>query len=306
MWRLMVCMILLWAVFVRYASADDSKSNNVESHIWRVAVIDRFYPSVNHATDNSIHHRALHGLLDLDNDELPEPYYHGDLVQIIASDPRLLFIQYPIFDNSPPLKEILARLLQIRISYERFPIDALLLSWESSTLVSAFEKPLRPENVKLYKSLVREWGEQDSIWYATSQIILQLEWLAKQGVLVFTIAGNGGAGMVNTFSFAEGVTTVGASEPELKHFVAHNAFVDLKAPAAYQPKRLDALDGRVLGYDVNGDDCVDIPLDQLSSFETLEHREYSYRPWPILKGSSFAAPAALKARLLGASATDCL
>lgn len=306
MWRLIVCLILLWAVFVRYVSADDHAMRNVDTRTWRVALIDRFYPSVNHSAENNERHRVMYGLLDLDDDDLPEPYYHGDLVQIIASDLRLIFLQYPIFDNRPPLKEILARLVQIRVSYGRFPIDALLLSWESSTLVSAFEKPLRPENVKLYKSLVREWGEQDSTWYATSQIILQLEWLAKQGVRVFTIAGNGGSGMVNTFSFAEGVTTVGASEPELKHFVANNAFVDLKAPAAYQPKRMDANDGRALGYDVNGDDCVDIPLEQLSSFQAFERQEYSSRPWPILKGSSFAAPAALKAHLLGASATECL
>lgn len=306
MWRLMVCLVLLWAVFVRYVSADDSAPDNVNSLTWRVALIDRFYPPVTHSTENSIHHRALHGLLDLDNDELPEPYYHGDLVQIIASDPRLIFIQYPISDNRPPLDEILTRLKQIRVNFERLPVDALLLSWESSTLVSAFEKPLKPENVKLYKSLVREWGETDSIWYATSQIILQLEWMARQGVTVFTIAGNGGSGMVNTFSFAEGVTTVGASEPELRHFVASNAFVDLKAPAAYQPRRMDSREGIAMGYDVNGDNCVDIPLDQLSSFDAFERRSYSSRPWPILKGSSFAAPAALKAHLLDGTATECL
>ena len=305
MWRSMMCFILLWMVSVRCVLADDS-AHDVMRNTWRVALIDRFYPSVNHTTDNSSHHRVLHGLLDLDNDELPEPYYHGDLVQMIANDPRLIFIQYPIFDNRPPLKEILSRLVQIRGSLARFPIDALLLSWESSTLVSAFEKPLKPENVKLYKSLVREWGEADSIWYATSQIILQLEWLSQQGVAVFTIAGNGGSGMVNTFSFAEGVTTVGASEPELRHFVANNAFVDLKAPAAYQPKRMDSRDGIAMGYDINGDNCIDIPLNQLSSFDAFEHRSFSSRPWPILKGSSFAAPAALKAHLLGGTVTECL
>ena len=73
MWRSMMCFILLWMVSVRCVLADDS-AHDVMRNTWRVALIDRFYPSVNHTTDNSSHHRVLHGLLDLDNDELPEPY----------------------------------------------------------------------------------------------------------------------------------------------------------------------------------------------------------------------------------------
>ncbi len=302
MFRFITGLILFWFVLLRCAAAEDIPDRTY----WRVALIDRFYPGSSLSLEDLNQQRVLYGLLDLDSDDLPEPYYHGDLVQIIAQHPKLIFLRYPITARHGPLEEILLRLQQIRLRFTNYSIDALLLSWESSSLISAFEKPLKPENAKHYKALVRDWGKSSKVWYISWQIIQQLEWLTKQGVQVFTIAGNGGRGMVNTFSFAQGVITVGAIEPELQHFVANNAFVDEYASAAYEPKRLDNLAGEAIGYDLDRDNCVDIPLRQLSNFQP-EHTDYSRNPWPILKGSSFAAPAALKAHFIASSAasTDC-
>jgi hypothetical protein len=53
----------------------------------------------------------------------------------------------------------------------------------------------------------------------------------------------------------------------------------------------------LLGYDLDGDQCADIPLHALSSYAKAQG-PLPARPWPPLKGSSFAAPAALKKILL--------
>lgn len=268
--------------------------------VYRVALVDHFYPPLE-ALDNSEarrRHRRLHGPLDLDADDLPEPFYHGDLVEMIAAHPQLIFLRYPLAHNGAPMAEILQRLQQVETRFAQHPVDALLLSWESSTLISAFEKPLRRENVKHYQALIRDWGRQYPVWQQSWQIIRQLERLAALGIQVFTIAGNGGRGMVNTFSFARGVTTVGASEPELAHFVANNTFVDTQARAAYPLLSLRDANGEMLGYDLDNDQCADIQATQLSAgYQPASH--YNREHWQILKGSSFAAPAALKAQLVG-------
>jgi len=274
--------------------------------VYRVALVDHFYPPLE-ALDNHEarrRHRRLHGPLDLDADDLPEPFYHGDLVEMIAAHPQLIFLRYPLAHNGTPMAEILQRLQQIETRFAQHPVDALLLSWESSTLISAFEKPLRRDNVKHYQALIRDWGRQYPVWQQSWQIIRQLERLATLGIKVFTIAGNGGRGMVNTFSFARGVTTVGAQEPELAHFVANNSFVDTQARAAYPLLSLRDANGEMLGYDLDNDQCADIPATQLSAgYQPASH--YSREHWQILKGSSFAAPAALKAQLVGNTPVAC-
>ncbi len=274
--------------------------------VYRVALVDHFYPPLD-ALDNTEarrRHRHLHGPLDLDADEFPEPFYHGDLVEMIAAHPQLIFLRYPLAHGGAPMEKILQRLQQIETRFTQHPVDALLLAWESSTLISAFEKPLRQDNVKHYQALIRDWGKQYPVWQHSWQIIRQLERLAGLGIHVFTIAGNGGRGMVNTFSFARGVTTVGASEPELAHFVANNAFVDIQARAAYPLLSLRDAQGEMLGYDLDNDQCVDIPAARLSAgYQPASH--YARQHWQVLKGSSFAAPAALKAQLVGEQATPC-
>jgi len=99
------------------------------------------------------------------------------------------------------------------------------------------------------------------------------------------------------------VITVGATEPELSHFISDNVFVDTYAPAAYQINRIDDAAGQPVGYDVDGDKCPDIPLNRLTAERAGEAYPKAY--WKLLKGSSFAAPAAMKAALLAGRGAGC-
>lgn len=265
----------------------------------KVALIDHFYPAMNvdGLEPDLRNQRQLYGMLDLDGDQLPDPFYHGDLVQLLASHPQLIFLRYPLRTGGDALAQIVRQLEHLRQRHQGQPVDALLLAWESSTLISAFEHPLNPAHSKHYKALIREWGHGSAIWRATYQIIRLMEQLQRDGVQVFTIAGNGGTRMVNTFSFAEGVITVGASEQELRHFIADNPFVDQYAPAAYRPRQLVGPAGEALGYDLNNDGCVDIGLERLAL--TAEEMARGAREhWQQLKGSSFAAPVKLRQMLV--------
>ncbi len=272
---------------------------------YRVAVVDRFYPPERgfQSDADRNRHRALYGMFDIDDDQVKEPYYHGDLVSLIAGDPRFSLIHYPIRDGVSPIDEIQRNLQKLLTRHAQQPVSALVLSWESSTLISAFEKPLRREHVARYKAELARWGETSPVWRTTRQIIDTLEALVQSGIAVYTIAGNGGRGMVNTFSFAEGVITVGATERELSYFVSDNAFVDTYAPAAYIIRRVDDAAGQPVGYDVDGDKCPDIPLNRLTTTSLEAGYPNSY--WRVLKGSSFAAPAAMKAALLNGRGPGC-
>jgi len=274
--------------------------------VYHVAVVDRFYPGDDfYANEEERNQQVnLHGLVDLDRDHLREPLYHGEIVSIFASHPAIEIHPYEMREGEHPQKEILRQLQNIRKHvFWGEPIDALILSWESSTLVSAFEKPLRRENVGKYVESVRQWGHDSDIWQLSFETIRILEDIAEYGVKVFTIAGNGGRGMVNTYSFAKGITTVGAREAELKHFVSDNVFVDMRSPAAHQPKLIRDSEGLPKGYDFDGDACIDVPIDCLSGYQ---HGRLNYpeRLWPLLKGSSFAAPVAMKVALLDHLATN--
>ncbi len=302
--RLLILTLL--AVLVTLAATAPLTADSAEPP-YRVAILDRFYPPAGGFTSSEERSRQnwLYSPIDLDGDQEKEPYYHGDLVQLIASTPRASFIHYPIHDNTRPMQEILSGLRKISTRMQVLPIDILILSWESSTLISAFPPPLSRSRAPLYKEIVRGWGEQQPGWHVTWQIIEILELLVRQGVQVYTIAGNGGSGMINTFSFAEGVITVGAREPELSHFVANNIFVDRHEQAAYFLTRVDDAGGRPLGYDLDGDSCTDIPLHRLSGGGQGE-QTLPKRHWPPIKGSSFAAPMAVR-RLLteGYKAGNC-
>lgn len=280
---LLLCLVLLSARPVE------------ASVLRRVAIVDRFFPPAEFFASEREREVQLwlYGLLDVDSDRRKEPYFHGDLVRLIASHPDLAFLLYPISNRVHPLDSILLNLRELRARLPRQPIDAVLLAWESSTLISAFGQPLQPDGRERYKSRLRQWAEEGGDWNRTLAIIDELEFLANQGILVVTIAGNGGRGMVNTFSFARGVVTVGAVEQELNSFVSNNALVDRYEKAAYFAHRVDGLSGEPTGYDLDGDGCIDIPLSAVSS------QHYPERSWPPLKGSSFAAPMAIKKMLLG-------
>ena len=295
-----------WAVFLflfaillsEFSVSVQADGLDTRQPAYRVVIIDRFFPPAEgfESDQQRDEHGWLYGMLDLDQDDQKEPFYHGDVVRLLAAHPKITFITYPIQEQRSPMAEILRNLRKINTRLAVQSVDALVLSWESSTLVSAFEKPLKLENAWRYKAEVKRMGEQHQEWKDTYQIILALEKLAEKGVSVYTIAGNGGSGMVNTFSFAAGVTTVGASEKELGHFVAENPFVDTHARAAYQVTRIDDSGGKALGYDIDGDECPDIPLDRLTGYDS-DRKEYPKSFWRPLLGSSFAAPVALKSAL---------
>ncbi|CAM3809364.1 hypothetical protein [Parendozoicomonas haliclonae] len=274
---------------------------------YKVAILDRFFPPAEgfSSEEERSHHLALYGLDDLDNDSEAEPIYHGDLVRMLAATQQVTFINYPIHHNQNPMGDILANLQKINARMATSPVDALVLSWESSTLISTFPQPLKREHAALYKEKVRQMGESSPIWRDTWLIIKELEKLAETGVAVYTIAGNGGRRMINTFSLANGVITVGAVEEELQHYVANNVFVDTYARAAYLLKRIDNEAGQPLGYDLDADNCVDIPLARLTGAGQQSRDAYPKTYWKVLKGSSFAAPAALKAALAGNKAEPC-
>ncbi|MCL6417013.1 hypothetical protein MIB92_15235 [Aestuariirhabdus sp. Z084] len=298
-------IINIWGVFLFLLPLEWAIGTveNDTSDGYRIAIIDRFYPP--QLGFGSPQERSssnwLYGLYDLDNDDEREPLYHGDLVQRIASHPHFTFFHFPMASNMHPMAEISRNLHNLLAQLDKRPIDALLLSWESSTLVSAFENPLKPANAERYIQTVRQWGIEHTSWKNTYRIIRQLESLGRRGVKVFTIAGNGGPGMVNTFSFATGVTTVGASERELQHFVANNPFVDTFENAAYVITRIDDHTGKAVGYDINGDRCSDITLKQLSG-RGKHPASLVHHYWKPLIGSSFAAPMALRKALIPAEA----
>ena len=305
--QLLSLVSLLWALLSPgQAAALPSESGSVQQ-TYRVAILDRFFPPAEGFSDNEhrSHHLALYGMVDIDDDEQEEPFYHGDLVRMLAAHRDINFLNYPIRDNHQPMAEILSNLRKINTRMAIQPIDALVLSWESSTLISVFGRPLRKERVGEYIEQIRLMGQQAPVWRDTWHIILELEALAAKGVAVYTIAGNGGRGMINTFSFAQGVITVGALEQELEHFVANNVFVDTYARAAYQLTRVDNSNGQPLGYDLDGDNCVDIPLKQLTSHLRSKGKDYPKTFWKVLRGSSFAAPVALKMALLQGRPAPC-
>ncbi|WP_033417092.1 hypothetical protein [Hahella ganghwensis] len=271
-----------------------------------VAVVDRFYPGDEYYEDAEDREtqRWLYGLVDLDKDSDREPLYHGDIVSLFVSAPGIQVRRYVMSQGKLPQREILRQLKEIRKHvFWGEPLHALVLSWESSTLVSAFEKPLNLDHAAIYKEQVRQWGLEDETWRLSYQIIRLLEDIAETGIMVFTIAGNGGSGMVNTYSFATGVVTVGASEEGLQHFISENVFVTARARAVYQPVLVRDGAGMPIGYDLDGDACAEIPINCLTGYAP-GRVDYPERPWPLLKGSSFAAPQALK-QLLSGNANFC-
>lgn len=271
---------------------------HAEQRLFNIAIIDQFYPPMHpfETEEDRLQSTWLYGLVDIDNDLIKEPLFHGDVVQMIANDPSFVFFRYPLAGQTTPMKEILNALISIHDKYEKAPIDAVILSWESSTLVSSFETPLRRENRSKYVAMIEEWGNEFPSWKETYLVIRALEALTSKGVAVFTISGNSGSRSVNTLSFAEGVTTVGAAEEELSYFISDNAFVDTYEQAAYLLTRLDDAQGVPVGYDLDGDGCQDVPIQQVTG---QSHIDLPKSYWPPLKGSSFAAPKALKKALLG-------
>lgn len=273
---------------------------------YRVAIIDMFYPGDASFGSEAerLHHLRINGVLDADRDRIPEPYYHGDIVSIYVSHPDVEILPYQISNLAGAKEMILRHLEAIDGQVGRGEqIDALVLSWESSTLISALEKPLRPGHAERYKAQIRSWGEDSASWRQSYNIIRALEKLVDRGVRVFTIAGNSGAGMVNTYSLARGAITVGSEEDALRgSYVADNVFVDLLAQSAYRIELVRDPSGTAWGYDLDEDGRPDIPLERVSSY-AVGKRDYPRDGGTMLTGSSYAAPTELRRRITLRSAS---
>ena len=99
---------------------------------YHVAIIDRFYPGDDYYRDEEerLLHTNLHGLLDLDRDRLREPFYHGEIVSILASHPQIEIHRYAMQPDKHPQKEILRQLKNVRKHvFWGEPINAVVLSW---------------------------------------------------------------------------------------------------------------------------------------------------------------------------------
>jgi hypothetical protein len=271
--------------------------------IRRLAVIDLFYPGDDafESEDQRQFELLTHDAVDIDGDRRRDPYYHGDIVGILASGEGIEVLPYPIHDIRDSKGEILRCLRTIAAEVrggER--IDAVLLAWESSTLLSVFGETVDPARVEEYQSTLLTWSATSESWRKTMEIILAIENLTASGTVVYTIAGNSGRGSVNTYSFARGVRTVGAIEPGARErWISHNPLVSLVAKSAFRV-RLVRHPGCVgVGYDIDEDGVADIPADRLSG-----HARWPSRPprdsWVVLKGSSFAAPTAVRKILAAA------
>ena len=66
--------------------------------------------------------------------------------------------------------------------------------------------------------------------------------------------------------------------------------------AAYLIRLMSDTSGRPIGYDVRNDQCADIPVACLSAYAPLR-REYPATSLWAIRGSSFAAPTALRRQL---------
>ncbi|ARU58946.1 hypothetical protein OLMES_4958 [Oleiphilus messinensis] len=290
------CLILGGLLFLVSAVSSASRTH-------QIALVDQFYPGDQYFKSDTErqHHTVLHSFIDIDADQQREPLYHGDIVSRLVSHPDIEIRRFPIQQGQLPIAEILRNLVEIRkYVFWQEPIEAVLLPWESSTLISAFSDSLNPEQVDQYVATLSTWGRTDPVWKLTFQIISVLEDIVDYGVPVYTIAGNGGSRMVNTYSFARGVTTVGATEQELRHFVADNVFVDDYANAAYWLRRVDNALGEPVGYDINDDHCPDIQVAELTGYQPGSARQQLPKTyWKVLRGSSFAASAAVRRDMVG-------
>jgi hypothetical protein len=256
---------------------------------FRVGVIDLFYPGDDAFASEKERQRALiaHDAVDIDGDWRRDPYYHGDIVSLYVAQEGIEVVAYPIREVAAPKPEILDHLR--RIASEERRLDAVILAWESSTLMSAFGGTVEAERVRDYKQVIRYWAEQSDSWQLTWEIIRAMEDVVDAGVEVYTIAGNAGRGIVNTYSFAEGAHTVGAAEADPEgRWIARNAFVDSVAQGVYRVRLVHGPHGEPLGYDLNEDGSPDVPVDRVSRRRGLREQG------AILRGSSYAAPTALR------------
>lgn len=262
---------------------------------YRVAVIDVFAPDAtprNAAADQN--ELIADDAFDLDADGLRDPIYHGDLVCTFLRGGRIETVAFPVPGRGDVKSDLLARLREIDVRKRAGDaIDAVMFCWESSTLVSAFGDTLRECDRERYRETIRAWGQTSDDWRRTYEIILALEQLARDGVNVVTIAGNSGRAWVNTYTFARDVMVVGAIEADPDgEWATSNSLITTRARSVYTVRLVTDADRPAFGYDVDGDGVRDFSVLPGSSY--LQGHGALRDGQRVLKGTSFAAPAALR------------
>ena len=262
---------------------------------FRIAVVDVFGdPAGDLDVERDQGELIAAGATDIDGDGLRENIHHGDLVSLYVRTDDVEILKFPVDEAGDAKGQLLASLREIgTMDAEGELPDAVMFCWESSTLVSSFGATLRPEGRPAYKETIRGWAETDENWCLTHEIILALEDLATRGVLVVTIAGNSGPAWVNTYTFAEGVMVVGAIEQDPDgEWATRNGLIDAYAQSSFEVRLVGEAERPVFGYDIDEDGRADIGLKRGSShFRRFGTLRETHR---VLKGTSFAAPTALK------------
>jgi hypothetical protein len=263
---------------------------------FRVAVIDMFYPG-----DYSFGSRRerdqqfqVRDAVDVDGDGVRDPYYHGDIVSFYVNDPAIEIVPYVVGNLTTAKEQIAHHLATIQDQIGRGePLDAILLAWESSTLIISLDDVIRIEHAAAYKARLRKWRDENDEWRWTYEIVMRLEDIAASGVAVYTIAGNSGERMINIYTLAEGVTAVGAEEGSVDaDWSCRNAFVDTLAPAIYHVRRIRGGSDQSSGYDLNEDGIPDVPLERVSSYHGPPGMDSHADT--VLWGSSYAVATAVK------------
>lgn len=106
----------------------------------------------------------------------------------------------------------------------------------------------------IQKDLAKSW-----------QVIESIEQVTEKNIPVYIAAGNEGQDSLNLYSFAKGTTTVGAltARGGRTQYSANHAMVDKTDQGTFNVVPISQ-DGRVIGYDLTGDNKADISARSLS------------------------------------------
>lgn len=167
--------------------------------------------------------------------------------------------------------------------------------------------PLTRSNLAQYKDKVREWFKNSKLpsIKKENEQLESIERVTAKGIPFYISGGNSGKNYVNLLSFAKGVTTVGALVGDEKaDYSANNSLVTKWSQGDYIVNRIEDKKGKLIGYDINDDNKVDVLAKETSGGENPFNDDED-SPYPnnkilrnifaseVLSGTSYAAPSAI-------------
>ncbi|MEI8388677.1 MAG: S8 family serine peptidase [bacterium] len=180
-------------------------------------------------------------------------------------------------------------------------IDAVNLSMGESVRINNLAKvtglPLTKENLSQYKNEIRKWFKNNKLPEIKScnDRMESIEKITSGGIPFYVAAGNEGVNSVNLYSFAKGVTTVGALKEDRKTktgYTVDNSLVSQWEQGDYPIDEVKDKNGKLIGYDINGDKKSEILAKDTSSNKSFLSLLTAF----IInkaQGTSFATPTAL-------------